>query len=265
MPRPSTTVTSSPITETRPARLPRFTASTDQNRCIIAAPFRALRNTSRADSAVHSTRPGAARECWRSGRAGCSAGADGVRVETGDPGVRARARCRPRPTRNASRAGRRDRRRRDHDGYRHGSGGRGDRAGARPPSIVDFVMVVGIAGGVGDAVKVGDVLRAERRRRRSERQRVSTRRSLPASSRRGRLVSSDDFHVEDDELVELEAAGVDRARHGDGVRSRPCARRDGCSWSVVRSISDMANDHPIGDAVDELAKPDGSREHAGRS
>ncbi|MGH8978976.1 MAG: hypothetical protein ACRDV7_12935, partial [Acidimicrobiia bacterium] len=34
--------------------------------------------------------------------------------------------------------------------------------------------------------------------------------------------------------------------------------RQGCAWSAVRAISDMANDHLIGEAVLNLARPDGS-------
>ena len=76
-------------------------------------------------------------------------------------------------------------------------------------------------------------------------------------TRRGRLVSSDDFQVEDDELAELEAAGVIALDMETAAVAAVCERH-GCAWSVVRAISDMANDHPIGDAVMNLAKPDGS-------
>jgi adenosylhomocysteine nucleosidase len=120
----------------------------------------------------------------------------------------------------------------------------------------DFVIVVGIAGGVGDEVKVGDVFVPSvvvngptgSEHRPAE---------LPGIVTRGRLVSSDDFHVEDDALVELEAAGVVALDMETGAIAAVC-ERDGTSWSVVRSISDMAKGHPIGEAAMTLAKPDGS-------
>ena len=121
---------------------------------------------------------------------------------------------------------------------------------------VDFVMVVGIAGGVGPAVKVGDVLvpnvvidgpsGAEFRPA-----------ELTGIASRGRLVTSDDFHVDPDELVELEAAGVIALDMETAAVAAVCEKH-GCAWSVVRSISDMANDHPIGDDVMNLARPDGT-------
>jgi adenosylhomocysteine nucleosidase len=120
----------------------------------------------------------------------------------------------------------------------------------------DMVLVVGIAGGVGAAVKVGDVLvpdvvvdgpsGTEYRPR-----------TLPAVPSRGRLVSSDDFHVADDELAELEAAGVIALDMETAAVASVCERY-GCEWSAVRAISDMANDHPIGEAVMNLARADGS-------
>ena len=121
---------------------------------------------------------------------------------------------------------------------------------------VDHVMVVGIAGGVGASIRVGDVLvpdvvvdgpsGAEYRPA-----------ELQGVTRRGRLVSSDDFQVEDEQLAQLEAAGVIALDMETAAVAAVCERH-GCTWSVVRAISDMANDHPIGDAVMNLAKPDGS-------
>jgi adenosylhomocysteine nucleosidase len=121
---------------------------------------------------------------------------------------------------------------------------------------VDHVMVVGIAGGVGVGIKVGDVLvpdvvvdgpsGAEYRPA-----------DLHGVPRRGRLVSSDDFQVADDELAALEADGVIALDMETAAVAAVC-ERNGCAWSVVRAISDMANDHPIGEAVMTLARPDGS-------
>jgi adenosylhomocysteine nucleosidase len=121
---------------------------------------------------------------------------------------------------------------------------------------VDLVLVVGIAGGVGSAVDVGHVFvpgvvvhgvtGAEYRPR-----------ELPGVDTRGRLVSSDAFHVEADELTELEASGVIALDMETAAIAKVCDAR-GCEWSVVRSISDMANDHPLGAAALAMARPDGS-------
>ena len=70
-------------------------------------------------------------------------------------------------------------------------------------------------------------------------------------------MTSDDFHVDPDELVELEAAGVIALDMETAAVAAVCEKH-GCAWSVVRSISDMANDHPIGDDVMNLARPDGT-------
>jgi adenosylhomocysteine nucleosidase len=121
---------------------------------------------------------------------------------------------------------------------------------------VDHVMVVGIAGGVGDAVRVGDIVvptvvvdgPSGREYRPAK---------LPGVDARGRLVTSDDFHVDSEELERLEADGVIALDMETAAVAAVCERA-GCQWSAVRAISDMANDHPIGEAVLNLARPDGS-------
>ena len=52
-------------------------------------------------------------------------------------------------------------------------------------------------------------------------------------TRRGRLVTSDDFHVDADELVELEAAGVIALDMETAAVAAVCEQH-GCAWSVVR-------------------------------
>jgi hypothetical protein len=83
-------------------------------------------------------------------------------------------------------------------------------------------MVVGIAGGVGPAVKVGDVLvpnvvidgPSGTEFRPAE---------LTGIASRGRLVTSDDFHVDPDELVGARSRGRDRSTWRR-PRSPRCAR-----------------------------------------
>jgi adenosylhomocysteine nucleosidase len=120
---------------------------------------------------------------------------------------------------------------------------------------VDHVMVVGIAGGVGPTVKIGDLIFAD----------VVVDRStgteyrpahLGAPAARGTIVTSDDFLVDPEMVAELTAAGVIALDMETSAVAAVCVDR-GCAWSVIRAISDMATDHPD-DSVLGLAKPDGS-------
>jgi adenosylhomocysteine nucleosidase len=121
---------------------------------------------------------------------------------------------------------------------------------------VDHVMVVGIAGGVGSAVQVGDVVVPE-----VVVDKPTGREFRPAPlagvAGRGRIVTSDDFHVEPDELAAMEADGVIALDMETAAVAAVCEDA-GCPWSVVRAISDMADDHPIGTAALDMAKADGS-------
>jgi nucleoside phosphorylase len=120
---------------------------------------------------------------------------------------------------------------------------------------VDHVMVVGIAGGVGPTVAVGDVIlprivvdgSTETEYRPDH---------LGAPVTEGTIVSSDDFMVDPDVVAALVERGVIALDMETGAVAAVCAQR-GYSWSVVRSISDMASDHKD-DSVLGLAHPDGS-------
>jgi adenosylhomocysteine nucleosidase len=72
----------------------------------------------------------------------------------------------------------------------------------------------------------------------------------------GTIVSSDDFTIEPAAVQRLVEQGVVALDMETGAVAAVCTER-GCAWSVIRSISDMATDHPD-DAVLGLAKPDGS-------
>jgi adenosylhomocysteine nucleosidase len=121
---------------------------------------------------------------------------------------------------------------------------------------VDLVLVVGIAGGVGNAVEVGHVFVPGTVVHGESREEYRPR-DLPGIDTRGRLVSSDAFHVEPDELAELEVDGVIALDMETAAVAQVCSSH-GCEWSVVRSISDMANDHPLGAAALDMARADGS-------
>ncbi len=119
----------------------------------------------------------------------------------------------------------------------------------------DHVMVVGIAGGVGPTVAIGDLIFPS----------VVVDRStgteyhpshLGSPEARGKIVTSDDFLVDRSTLDELIADDVVALDMETAAVASVCEAR-GCEWSVIRAISDMATDHPD-DAVLGLAKPDGS-------
>lgn len=120
---------------------------------------------------------------------------------------------------------------------------------------LDHVMVVGIAGGVGPTVKIGDLIFADVViDKATGTEYRPTHLGDPAA--RGTIVTSDDFLVDPGAVEELTAAGVIALDMETSAVAEVCEAR-GCSWSVIRAISDMATDHPD-DAVLNLAKPDGS-------
>lgn len=124
-----------------------------------------------------------------------------------------------------------------------------DEAGA------DHVMVVGIAGGVGPTVKIGDLIFPSvviDKSTGTEYQPTH----LGRPDARGTIVTSDDFLIDPGAIDELTAAGVIALDMETSGVAEVCAAR-GCDWSVIRAISDMATDHPD-DAVLNLANPDGS-------
>ena len=119
---------------------------------------------------------------------------------------------------------------------------------------VDHVMVVGIAGGLG-ASRVGDVIRPA-----IVVDHVSGAEYQPTPpdgvSGQGKIFTSDDFIVAPDRLANLVAEGVVAVDMETAAVAAICHER-GQPWSVVRAISDRADDHPD-DSVLGLAKPDGS-------
>ncbi|HEY3725438.1 MAG TPA: 5'-methylthioadenosine/S-adenosylhomocysteine nucleosidase [Acidimicrobiia bacterium] len=121
----------------------------------------------------------------------------------------------------------------------------------------DHVMVVGIAGGVGPTVKIGDLIFAGTvvdKATGTEYQ--PTHLGSPAPTARGKIVTSDDFLIDPGMLDELIADDVIALDMETSAVAEVCVAR-GTDWSVIRAISDMATDHPD-DAVLGLANPDGT-------
>jgi adenosylhomocysteine nucleosidase len=118
----------------------------------------------------------------------------------------------------------------------------------------DHVMVVGIAGGVGPTVTIGDLVIPE-----VVVDGTTGKEYRPASiegpAARGSIVSSDDFIVDPDRLAGLIARGVIAVDMETGSVAAVCAAR-GVPWSAVRAISDRAEDGD--EEMVKLAHPDGS-------
>jgi adenosylhomocysteine nucleosidase len=122
----------------------------------------------------------------------------------------------------------------------------------------DHVMVVGIAGGVGPSVKIGDIVIPEvvvNGQGGSEFHPAAIDAPLP----RGTIVTSDDFIVDPDRLALLIAAGVIAVDMETGSVAAVCAER-GVPWSTVRAISDRAEEGDV--EMVKLAKPDGTPDGA---
>jgi adenosylhomocysteine nucleosidase len=118
----------------------------------------------------------------------------------------------------------------------------------------DRVMVVGIAGGVGPSVGIGDIVIPEVV---FDGQGGTEYRPAPIDgpAPRGSIVTSDDFIVEPVRLQQLIDSGVIAVDMETGSVAAVCAQR-GIPWSTVRAISDRAEDGD--DEMMAMANADGS-------
>jgi adenosylhomocysteine nucleosidase len=120
---------------------------------------------------------------------------------------------------------------------------------------LDHLLVVGIAGGIGSSVDIGDLvvpdvvidLSTGAEHRPSH---------LGSTASRGTLVTLDELLVDQDEARRLERRGVIAIDMETAAIAAVCERR-GCLWSVFRAISDRADDGSTDAAVFGLAGPDG--------
>lgn len=121
---------------------------------------------------------------------------------------------------------------------------------------IDHAVVVGIAGGVLPHRGVGDLVVPERvlDGQTGKSYEPAPLGGLEAS---GTLRTSDEFLVDDDALAALAGEGVVALDMETAVVAAACQER-GVPWSVVRVISDVAQGHPIGAAVLDFARADGS-------
>jgi adenosylhomocysteine nucleosidase len=122
------------------------------------------------------------------------------------------------------------------------------------------LLVVGIAGGIGPRVEVGDLVVPER-----VVDLASGRSHRPAplggAAAWGALATSDALIEDRDAIARLEAQGVVAIDMETSAVAAVCERR-GAPWSVLRAISDRADGGGADAAVLGLAGPDGSGDAA---
>jgi len=140
-----------------------------------------------------------------------------------------------------------------------GIGGRAAARAARrvlDATPVDHLVVVGIAGGIGPSVAIGDVVVPERvldLATGAEHRPTA----LGDTAARGTLATSDGLLVDPDEAARLERRGVIAIDMETAAIGAVCEERR-CPWSVFRAISDRADDGSTDAAVFGLAGPDGA-------
>jgi adenosylhomocysteine nucleosidase len=121
---------------------------------------------------------------------------------------------------------------------------------------VDHVVVVGVAGGLDDRARVGDVIVPELVIDGATGDEYVPH-PLAGPGPRGVLHTSDEVVVDPDRLAALAARGVVALDMETAAIAAVCERR-ACPWSVVRAISDRVGDGLVDDEVLALAGPDGS-------
>ncbi|OGO10041.1 MAG: hypothetical protein A2Y93_05325 [Chloroflexi bacterium RBG_13_68_17] len=122
-------------------------------------------------------------------------------------------------------------------------------------TAVEALFVVGVAGGIGPSVDIGDlVVPALVLDRTSEA--VYRPHRIVGTEPRGTLATSDELLVDPHKAAQLEQEGVIAVDMETAAIAAVCERR-GCPWSVFRAISDRADDGSTDPAIFGLAGPDG--------
>jgi adenosylhomocysteine nucleosidase len=120
---------------------------------------------------------------------------------------------------------------------------------------IDHLIVVGIAGGIGSSVDIGDLVVPQRVIDLSSQLEYQPR-FLGSTTSRGSLVTSDETPLDLSEVARLESQGVIAVDMETAAVAAVCERRH-CPWSVFRAISDRADDGSTDEAIFDLAGPDG--------
>jgi adenosylhomocysteine nucleosidase len=139
--------------------------------------------------------------------------------------------------------------------------GIGTRAAARTAEkvlgsiCVQHLVVVGIAGGIGPSIDIGDLIVPEMVIDLATG--VECRPSVMGDTEaRGTLATSNEVIIDRTEVARLERQGVIAVDMETAAIAAVCERR-GCLWSVFRAISDRAGDGSADPAMLGLAGPDG--------
>ena len=119
----------------------------------------------------------------------------------------------------------------------------------------DHVVMIGIAGGVGPSVKIGDLVIPEvvLDAGGGEHRPVP----LPGTTPRGIMRTAGDIDVTDEEVAALRDRGVIALDMETAAVGAACEAR-GVPWSVVRAISDHTDDGFVDSAVLAMTNADGS-------
>jgi adenosylhomocysteine nucleosidase len=120
---------------------------------------------------------------------------------------------------------------------------------------VDRLVIVGIAGGIGPSVAIGDLVVPERVTNLATGAEYQPE-HLGMLSPRGILATSEALLGDTAEAARLERLGIIAVDMESAAIAQVCALRQ-VPWSVFRSISDRADDGSTDQAVLSLAGPDG--------
>ena len=140
--------------------------------------------------------------------------------------------------------------------------GMGLRAGAEAAGRMldaaspDHLVVVGIAGGIGENVAIGDLIVPERVLNLDTGETV-TPTSLGGTKPRGTLASSDVLLEAPEQAEKLRLQGVVAIDMETAAIAAVCERR-GCPWSVFRAVSDRADDGSTDASILGLADSQGN-------
>jgi adenosylhomocysteine nucleosidase len=120
---------------------------------------------------------------------------------------------------------------------------------------ISHLVVVGVAGGIGPSVAIGDLVVPERVVDLATGAESTPSRLGPVAPR-GALFTSGVLETDPALIARLEREGAVAIDMETAAIGAVCARR-GCAWSVFRAISDRADDGTSDPAILGLAGPDG--------
>jgi adenosylhomocysteine nucleosidase len=121
---------------------------------------------------------------------------------------------------------------------------------------VSHVVVVGVAGGVGPSVAIGDLVIPEAVRDGADGPTYRPQ-HLGSAAPRGTIITSDQFGYDEPALDRFIAEDVVALDMETAAVAAVCQQR-GVPWSTFRAISDRGDDDTVDVAMLEMAGPDGS-------